>query len=114
VGWQPLVLKWVRDVTAILGPDPAPITLFQVKEKFGGLRIYWQGIDRRTQEPDIQGTGSTDSPEILDPGQRAAILHLTEDVVESASRTCETCGAPGHLCKKGAFQTLCDSCAGQP
>lgn len=65
-------------------PEPVPqVVAVQVKEKFGGLRFYYNGGDEY-----IRGL---------------------ENMAESMSyRTCETCGAPGKSTKGGWIQTLCE------
>ena len=56
----------------------------QVKEKFGGLRFYYQGGDRH-----ISG-----------------MVRMAESW---ASVTCEVCGAPGTIRHGGWIKTLCDA-----
>lgn len=65
-------------------PDEVPqVVAVQVKEKFGGLRFYYDGGDER-----IRGM---------------------EQVAESMStRTCETCGKPGKLITNGWWYTACE------
>ncbi len=55
----------------------------QVKEKFGGLRFYYEGGD-----------------EVID-----GMVRMAESW---ASVTCETCGKPGHMRTGGWIRTLCD------
>lgn len=64
-------------------PEPVPqVVAIQVKEKFGGLRFYYNGGDDY-----IRGLVS---------------------MAESMSYvTCETCGNPGKSTKGGWIQTLC-------
>lgn len=59
-------------------------TIVQVKEKFGGLRFYYNG-----GTPEIHGAVS-----------------MAEAM---ASRTCEVCGSPGERRGGDWIQTLCDS-----
>ncbi len=65
----------------------SPIQLFQVKEKFGGIRIYYNGGD-----------------------------NTIHDMVNAATRkidsTCEVCGNPGKLRGGSWLQTLCDEHSG--
>jgi hypothetical protein len=58
----------------------------QIKEKFGGLRVYLNG----------------ETPEMT-----AAIIEAERKSFE----TCEQCGAPGKLRRGGWISTLCDICA---
>jgi len=59
------------------------VVVQQIKEKFGGLRFYYEGGDDT-----IRG-----------------MVRMAE---AWASRTCETCGAPGKSRDSGWIKTLCD------
>ena len=60
------------------------VVVMQIKEKFGGLRFYYDGGDNQ-----IQGMVS---------------------MAESwADQSCETCGAPGKKREGGWIKTLCDT-----
>ena len=74
--WKP---REPRDI-----PEPIEqVIAVQVKEKFGGLRFYYNGGDDY-----IRGL---------------------ENMAESMSyRTCEECGAPGKPTKGGWIRTLCE------
>jgi hypothetical protein len=58
------------------------VVVEQIKEKFGGLRFYYQGGD----------------------DQISGMVRMAE---AWASHTCEECGAPGTLGGKGWIRTLC-------
>lgn len=60
------------------------VTVNQIKEKFGGLRFYYSGGDDT-----IDG-----------------MVRMAESW---ASRSCETCGAPGTRREGGWIKTLCDT-----
>ncbi len=75
-GWKPLM----RGLQEVAGD----VTLTQVKEKFGTLRIYWMGEDEHFE-------GYVDF---------AAVL---------SAHICEVCGKPGELRnRKGWVKTVCD------
>jgi hypothetical protein len=59
------------------------VTVAQIKEKFGGLRFYYNGGD-----DEIRG-----------------MVRIAE---AWASRSCEECGAPGKSRQGGWIKTLCD------
>jgi len=59
------------------------VVVRQIKEKFGGLRFYYDGGD-----DEISG-----------------MVQMVESI---ASITCETCGAPGKSRSGGWIRTLCD------
>lgn len=78
-GWKGIITGLCERLDA-LGPRRVVIT--QIKEKFGGLRVYTTHCN--------EGVSS--------------LIMIAE---EAASYTCEGCGAPGRNIK---FATLCDSC----
>ncbi len=65
-------------------PDAVPqVVVEQIKEKFGGLRFYYQGGDE--------------------------FIHGLETMAELwAGHTCEECGMPGKRRSGGWIRTLCD------
>ena len=66
-------------------PDAVPqVVVAQIKEKFGGLRFYYDGGDEH-----ISG-----------------MVRIAESW---AGHTCETCGAPGKSREGGWIKTLCDA-----
>jgi hypothetical protein len=84
-GWSELISKLVTDLE-LLGWDG---NVYQVKEKFGGLRFY------------------------IGPGNNA-IDQRIHDAERDSYTICETCGAPGKL--RGGLnmghwlKTRCDAC----
>jgi hypothetical protein len=88
-GWWPVLanlcaniqhhLDW-KNKTAEVVPQ---VTVAQIKEKFGGLRFYYEGGDEQ-----IRG-----------------MVSMAE---AWAGNTCETCGKPGHRRDGGWLKTLCD------
>ena len=71
-------------------------TLKQIKEKFGGLRIYYS----------VGGAVVDEAIEAI-----SAALELAE---ARAMHTCEICGEPGMLRRGGYMQTLCGEHATEP
>lgn len=82
-GWYRLVLDCDKELSGI---DPK-YDLFQVKEKFGGLRYYFQ-----SSNPDVRD-------------RMDAVVAKYEEI---ASKTCEATGGPGVLMKSVGnwFKTL--------
>lgn len=88
-GWWPILtnlcaniqhhLDWKNKKSEVI----AQVTVAQIKEKFGGLRFYYDGGDDQ-----IQG-----------------MVTMAE---AWASNTCETCGKPGQQRSGGWVKTLCD------
>lgn len=69
------------------------VTVVQVKEKFGGLRFYYEGVSSDKEE-------------------RVYMVHGAVQMAEEMSyRTCENCGESGELRdEEGWYKTRCDSC----
>jgi len=82
-GWYQIVVDCDKELTAI---DPN-YRIFQIKEKFGGLRYYFQPSQSDTLE---------------------AMNEVVSKYEEMASRTCEATGMPGVLMKSstGRVKTL--------
>jgi len=88
-GWWPILtnlcaniqhhLDWKNKTSEVI----PQVTVAQIKEKFGGLRFYYDGGDDQ-----IQG-----------------MVTMAE---AWASNTCETCGKPGQQRSGGWIKTLCD------
>lgn len=86
-GWEPIARLLATRLQAIGG-----VSVAQIKEKFGTLRVY------------------LDFAEGLSKEHAAAALEAV-DVAEQASRAvCDTCGAPGKLITGGWLRTLCEAC----
>lgn len=82
LGWTPLVTALVEDLLAAGWSG----TVFQVKEKFGGLRFYI-------------GTGNE------------AMFDLIRAAEEKSFQICEDCGAKGTLREHLSWmRTLCNLC----
>lgn len=88
-GWEPILLK-LHDDLLLKFPD---YLVLQVKEKFGGLRVY---------------LGSYPNIEVL-----RACQDLIEDASAESLTTCEDCGAeglPGQAPGSSWIRTLCSTC----
>lgn len=70
----------------------APIQFAQIKEKFGGLRIYYDYL------------GSDDENAMSDD----EVSDILEDIEDRSLTICEVCGAPGKPTGPGWIQTLCE------
>jgi hypothetical protein len=84
-GWHPLLQQLHTDIAAL---DPG-YKVAQVKEKFGGLRVYLTAY----RHPDIN-----------------TLIHAAE---AQSQETCEGCGAPGRIrnrVNRVWLQCLCDVC----
>lgn len=86
-GWRPIV-RW-----AIVELDRLGAKIFQVKEKFGGLRIYYC--------PEIGA-----SAKVAD-----AMSAIVADAENVCAKLCEFCGNLGQKRSlSGWVKTVCDSC----
>jgi hypothetical protein len=87
--------------------------LFQVKEKFGGLRVYWEMGSRSRPWADFQGQGEgviTLKPKTRKKSVADRIEHLIAGAAAEAAITCEKCGVrPATLRAGGWLVTLCDA-----
>jgi len=85
-GWQPLVTDVHAHLIELLGD----YELLQIKEKFGGLRYYWNPLDDATVE--------------------AAELarQITEEAEARSVTICEECGIKGkNQADHGWYHTFC-------
>ena len=91
-GWWPIIESLCSNIQHHIDwwnknhekhPVVPQVVVEQIKEKFGGLRFYYQGGDEK-----IQG-----------------MVRMAEDW---ASATCEDCGVPGKSRSGGWIKTLCE------
>lgn len=81
-GWWPL-LDEAFDMA-----ERQAVVIMQIKEKFGGLRVY------------------------LEPETPSSVLDFTDELERRSYQTCEACGAPGERRTEfGWHKTLCALCA---
>jgi len=85
-GWRPILDRLFEDLGKIYEGAKEVPKVAQIKEKFGGLRVYLEGV-------------------VTD----AAFDRVCKAEAES-TRTCEKCGAPGKIAGKGWLKCLCDPC----
>lgn len=91
LGWMPL-LDELAEALISAGWNRK---LDQVKEKFGGLRVY---ID-------------DDNRNILSIDQYNKLMDIIDDMEQRSYTICEDCGAPGTPRQTQWIRTLCDTCA---
>ena len=89
IGWVPLMIELCEALELLKTERPGlSVEFVQVKEKFGGLRCYYN-----TQ------SASPDTLNIIN-----SIVKVAE---EKAWRTCEVCGEPGTINRTGWLQVTC-------
>lgn len=95
-GWMPLVWKAYNKLNNLYGKDEWRVA--QIKEKFGGLRFYF---DPPRDEDGAPKDDSRDAWEIVGA------------IEDESFKTCEWCGEPGEQRTGGWILTLCDGCCGE-
>lgn len=95
-GWQALLLQFYDAIKN----NPNNVRVVQVKEKFGGLRIYFDHKCSDEDNPNFKCTHNFDH------------LHeLADKLSEQSYKTCERCGAPGEVRSQQVWiKTLCNDC----
>ena len=83
-GWDGLVQPLIKRVTELEG------SIFQIKEKFGGLRFY------------------ADLPEGVSDEDSDAFYEMVDKAEAASFQTCEVCGGAGKPRPTGWIKTLCD------
>ena len=86
-GWYPMVEKLLLDFRALPRED-GMVRVNQIKEKFGGLRVY------------VEVSGSGDFKE--------RVRGMIEQAEKQASRTCEFCSNPGVLRSAEWMRVTCE------
>lgn len=91
-GWEPCIRELCVQLVAL----DAGVEFAQIKEKFGGLRIYYEFTQTSTgQEPT--------------EWQKKEAAKLIEETIRKADESCETCGKPGSLRTQNRwYYTACD------
>jgi hypothetical protein len=88
-GWRGLLDRACLGIRAVLQAHGGSFRFTQIKEKYGGLRIYFDGV--------------------LSP-EATALVEEAIDLAEArAACTCERCGQPGRLFNRGDW--LATACA---
>jgi hypothetical protein len=99
-GWYDLFHDLCVDIDKELDNLPYRISkrfkALQIKEKFGGLRFYTSNFYYSGDSEDVKKI-------------QKKVDKLIADAENLTYETCETCGEPGRLRKKGWWVTLCDT-----
>jgi hypothetical protein len=110
-GWYKLVDTLCTDIAIALGDGTSRFTFVQIKEKFGGLRAYYD-LDGCSDDfidiHDRQGGLETIVTRVGGSSEMTRLRELVSAAVEASERTCMRCGAPGELrCIRMYYSTLC-------
>lgn len=84
-GWFPIIYEACKKLAIIQKDTGVTIQIRQVKEKFGGLRLYLSGPEEA--------------------------FDIEDEAEEKSMTTCEACGDPGKQHNHGWITTLCEECA---
>ena len=101
-GWKDLIEEMFDNIERVEATNSShgvvyqPVRFVQIKEKFGGLRAYYEGGHTEEYDP------NTDIRQIVSAAE------------EKSYRTCESCGTTNGVTTKGSWVlTLCDLCRGE-
>jgi hypothetical protein len=98
-GWKSLIDKFYDVVES-----DKTIYVNTVKEKFGGLRIYFGHDCFNPVENQFM-------PNPICYHNQEHIWELADSLMEQSYKICEACGNPGELrSKRHWIKTMCDSC----
>jgi hypothetical protein len=116
-GWDDVVRTLFRDLDLLLDDRQAAIFRFeQIKEKFGGLRVYYSIAGSSELVIDILSEHGRASaripPRSPDDFPSQAVDDAISRAVDAAARTCDSCGRPGKLAdRQGWLRVCCEDCA---
>ena len=118
-GWQELVTSACQRINdALTPPELAIFHWIQIKQKFGGLKMYWG--PHNTLPVTVIGPDEiahlqveTKAAPAFSPETVAKIRVIVQRASRQASRTCEVCGSHGRMYPEGYWQTLCDTHAAE-
>ncbi len=124
-GWYNLLDELCENVTTLIGDKNIKVTAAQVKEKFGGLRFYYDIESPETFMGKVEYKISSFMFKLRLGKQYWAIIHFrkkfyrtTEEKISDAISngehksydTCEICGEPGKTRGRSWVSTQCDKC----
>lgn len=101
-GWIESFIPQLKDeLFNALGAYADEIMFYQIKEKYGALRVYWNFPDRDyyTEKDDME------IKEII-----PVIQNIVEKYVYISERTCTACGKPATHMSTGYIEPLCNNC----
>lgn len=114
-GWTELAGQLFADLDAMIDDDAAKeFEVIQIKEKFAGLRVYWQLGNEQTTVVDIHGSGSVQRVD-KGPAKPSALFDRirarVKEAGQEAATTCQRCGNGGASAGgSGWITTQCETC----
>lgn len=98
-GWtQTFIPKMKEDLAKVLGGYVYDFVVFQIKEKYGTMRIYWSWADRKYTSSEL-----IDLAEISE--EIEAIINKYENISEN---TCVVCGKQAVKMTTGWVMPVCN------
>lgn len=112
-GWYSLLHDLCEEITAVYEKAGVPIDIkpAQIKEKYGGLRYYFDfvGSEQAIHAMDYAGKGIRYKVESSELHEQ--INEIVSRYEEKSETVCEDCGKDGKLRNDiGWIRTLCDTC----
>lgn len=93
-GWNEIIKNLSEEINKILNGNVKYFSVVQIKQKFGGLRFYYDADYDKIED------------DILEK-----IKEVVEKAEEKSFQTCEKCGNEGKLKSDGYWLfTICDKC----
>lgn len=97
-GWtKTFIPKMKEELSKVLGDYVYDFTVFQIKEKYGVMRVYWSWTDRKYTSSEL-----VDLAEISEEVE--AIISNYEKISE---KTCAVCGKPATKMTTGWVWPVC-------
>jgi len=111
LGWHPRVMQLLDDITVALPPEHlARFRIFQIKEKFGGLRLYFEVRSAHSSDGDGDGDSAPSEDDVPFPAQ--IVRDLIDAANEDCNHICQRCGQEGVLAEeRGWWRVLCYPCS---
>lgn len=101
-GWTCIINYFYKEAAL----SPLRIHIDQIKEKFGGLRLYWSA-----STVELGSTEQEDKEFEVDEKDYYSFTKLVDALEEASYKICEDCGNSGKMRPYGWIKTLCDKCA---
>jgi hypothetical protein len=121
-GWSSLIDRMLADIDGMLDDGCARrFQVLQIKEKFGGLRVYWRlgrrqsaVIDAVTPDGLLKVKLTARAASAVDQSVVEQIDARIQQAEDEASGTCQRCGrGDARRRSRGWLVTLCDTCERQ-
>lgn len=98
-GWTKTFIKEMKsELAKVLGDYVYDFVVFQIKEKYGTMRVYWSWSDRKYTSSEL-----VDLAEISETVE--SIINKYENISE---KTCAVCGKPATKMTTGWVWPVCD------